>query len=236
MAKAQTIAGLAAGMPFRASLPAVFGVRIAELWSWSRYLPEAEKVQELHDMRIAAKRLRYCFEFYGPCFGKELRPALERFKKLQDFLGEIHDCDVWADKLKGELGDYLKALRRSAGELNDCAGAAADCLKPAAALRRQLAAPTTRGLLLMLSDVVRRRVKLHRDLLAYWDSLEQADFRGELISVVAKAASRQGALAEPPLQVAGAPTAAAEAAAIDTSVPADATSGAQGSDGPASDA
>ena len=53
------------------------------------------EVEALHDMRIAAKRLRYVLEVTGAC----LRPVRDDarcklVKELQDLLGEIHDCDV----------------------------------------------------------------------------------------------------------------------------------------------
>ena len=54
-------------------------------------------VEALHDMRIAAKRLRYVLELDRAV----LRPvrgdgASSTLKELQDLLGEIHDCDVHA--------------------------------------------------------------------------------------------------------------------------------------------
>lgn len=118
MAKAQIITGLNPAEPARASLPAVFDVRIAELWSWAEYLKDPQRVRELHDMRIAAKRLRYLFEIYAPCFSAELDEQLAQFKRLQNYLGEIHDCDVWVDYLRLRLDeafvdliDESKALR-----------------------------------------------------------------------------------------------------------------------------
>jgi hypothetical protein len=68
-------------------------------------------------------------------------------------------------------------------------------------LRRELASPAQRGMLVMLTDVSRRRLRLHRELRQYWTELEVEDFRGALISIVAKAASRQNALVAPLLHV-----------------------------------
>ena len=48
----------------------------------------------MHDMRIAAKRLRYVLELVGFCFGEVGAEAQSRARELQEVLGEIHDCDV----------------------------------------------------------------------------------------------------------------------------------------------
>src|SRR3954466_13954116 len=103
MARGKPIQGLDAAEQTRHNLPQIFSVRIAELWGYSRYLPFPQRVRELHDMRIAGQRLRYCFEFFAPCLGLRLKQPLEQFKKLQDYLGEIHDSDVWMDYLRSEL-------------------------------------------------------------------------------------------------------------------------------------
>jgi len=50
-----------------------------------------------HEMRIAAKKLRYVLEICNPAYEERLSASLKTSKKLQSLLGEIHDCDVWLD-------------------------------------------------------------------------------------------------------------------------------------------
>lgn len=69
--------------------------RLAELESFDSAVDHPERVEELHAMRIAAKRLRYTLEIFRPLVGEEAAGFVEKLKKLQDLLGEIHDCDVW---------------------------------------------------------------------------------------------------------------------------------------------
>ena len=61
--------------------------------------PGAAEAQ--HDMRIAAKRLRYVLEIVGPCFGPEAKAARRAARELQNVLGEIHDCDVLLPRAEG---------------------------------------------------------------------------------------------------------------------------------------
>ena len=52
-----------------------------------------------HEMRIAAKRLRYTIEVFKVLFDDELRADIQTMKGVQDLLGEMHDCDVWTETL-----------------------------------------------------------------------------------------------------------------------------------------
>ena len=53
----------------------------------------------MHDMRIAAKRLRYLLELVGFCLGEVGAEAQRRARELQEVLGEIHDCDVMLERI-----------------------------------------------------------------------------------------------------------------------------------------
>jgi hypothetical protein len=83
-------------------------VRLDEMLAFApRALDGKTKAQ--HDMRIAAKRLRYVLEVTGFCFGRPADTARRRARDLQDILGEIHDCDVMLPRVRG----HLKQLQRS---------------------------------------------------------------------------------------------------------------------------
>jgi len=69
-------------------------VRVDELRSFADRALRPDAARTQHDMRIAAKRLRYVLEATGFCFGRPAVTARRRAKDLQDLLGEIHDCDV----------------------------------------------------------------------------------------------------------------------------------------------
>jgi hypothetical protein len=188
MAKSAVIHGLDKAAPARYGLPAVFSIRINELYSWAPHMPYPERVTELHDMRIAAKRLRYCFEFFSPCFGKEVKGLLENFKKLQDYLGEIHDCDVWVDTLRAQLREASKETEKARRSLDKHTGASVGLGAEALVLQRAIARGPQPGLLAMIGEICKRRAGLYKDLLAFWAQLERSDFRGQLLAAVARAA------------------------------------------------
>ncbi|HAF61839.1 MAG TPA: hypothetical protein DCK95_05890 [Anaerolineaceae bacterium] len=65
--------------------------------SYEVFIHHAEKIHELHLMRIAAKKLRYTMEVFTPLYSDEMEPFLTIMKEIQQQLGEIRDCDVWLE-------------------------------------------------------------------------------------------------------------------------------------------
>ena len=83
---------------YQHSFQAVQG-RLEDFLAYDEIVFQPEKAQELHEMRIAAKWLRYTMEAFAPLYANELKPQLSAVRKAQDLLGEIHDCDVWLEFL-----------------------------------------------------------------------------------------------------------------------------------------
>ncbi len=56
-------------------------------------------IKELHQMRIEAKRLRYTMESFSAIYPEEFKSYIRNVKEIQEFTGNIHDCDVWCEFL-----------------------------------------------------------------------------------------------------------------------------------------
>lgn len=99
--KARTVEGLDPGGPLRGNASRIVQTRLDELRGFAddALAPDAGAAQ--HDMRIAAKRLRYVLEVVGPCIGEEAKAARDAAKQLQSVLGELHDCDLMLPKVEG---------------------------------------------------------------------------------------------------------------------------------------
>lgn len=69
--------------------------RLDDFLGYAEIVHQPEKVAELHEMRIAAKWLRYTMENFAPLYGGELKDWLNPVREMQEQLGDIHDCDVW---------------------------------------------------------------------------------------------------------------------------------------------
>jgi CHAD domain-containing protein len=70
-----------------------------DLLSYDAVVSQPEKVTELHEMRIRAKWLRYTLENFSALYAGELKEYLQVVRKVQEMLGDIHDCDVWNEVL-----------------------------------------------------------------------------------------------------------------------------------------
>ena len=73
--------------------------RLTELLPLQDALADIAAADRHHKLRIAAKRLRYTLEICDPAFDGALDAYVKHAKKLQTLLGELHDCDVWAEQL-----------------------------------------------------------------------------------------------------------------------------------------
>jgi CHAD domain-containing protein len=99
--------------PLRPNAARIVRIRLDELCSLAPAALEPSASTAQHDLRIAAKRLRYVLEIAGPCFGSEAKSARDAAKRLQGVLGEIHDCDVMLPRAAGieSLCDLLRTRR-----------------------------------------------------------------------------------------------------------------------------
>jgi CHAD domain-containing protein len=83
--------------------------RLKELEKLSNGLFNPFDVETLHEMRIAAKRLRYAIELFQQCWGNSIASYAKRAARLQTALGDLHDCDVWIES----FGKQIREARRN---------------------------------------------------------------------------------------------------------------------------
>lgn len=103
MAKPRPVTGLDPDKRLRPNARRVLAVRIDEVYSFDGLVADPANVRELHDLRIACKRLRYLLEIFAIAFDADLGPFVEEVRGLQVLLGDIHDCDVQVPMLEEHL-------------------------------------------------------------------------------------------------------------------------------------
>jgi hypothetical protein len=167
--KARRVKKLDPAAPLIENAARIIRVRLDELRSFVPAALEPRRSTEQHDMRIAAKRLRYILEATGFCFGKPAPTARRGARDLQDLLGELHDCDVMLPRIEAHLAE----LRRGDAEaVRERAGDAPD-LDPRLSAR----APhrtSYRGLEMLAVHVEARRKVLFDRFCEYWEEQQRA--------------------------------------------------------------
>ncbi len=94
MAKARPVAGLHPHASLARNAGAIVAVRVAEMFDFAHAIGDPAQDRDLHNMRIAAKRLRYTLEMFRPALTDDGPPLIDVVKELQERIGAIHDADV----------------------------------------------------------------------------------------------------------------------------------------------
>jgi CHAD domain-containing protein len=142
--------------------------RIDDLLSYTPYVHDPEAVTRHHEMRIAAKRLRYTLETFNRLYSGKLNRPVRTVRALQDALGQLHDCDVWIGYLPGFMQEPPE-------------------VESERALRRHIPGEARPGISGLLEDRKRERVRLYRAFVEMWDGLRDARFFATLQDQVAQA-------------------------------------------------
>jgi hypothetical protein len=180
MARARRVRGIRPGQTLGENARRVVAVRLAELLSWRGALDDPSLVAELHDMRIAAKRLRYALEMFEVCF-PEVKKPLKKLTDIQEDLGAIHDLDV----LTGMFRERLRALDAATEEeVVEIMGADVPLVAKVAGLRRLVAAqarePRRQGLLGLIGEKVAERRRLYGRFQERWAGAALDEFAAQV--------------------------------------------------------
>jgi CHAD domain-containing protein len=171
--KARSVKGLDPKAPLGDNAERIVRVRLDELTSFMPKAADPKQVVALHDMRIAAKRLRYILEVTGSSFGPYASGAVKMVKELQDLLGEIHDCDVQLP----EVAAFLEEL-----VVEDVAAAGAAPKDLAKAPNRR----TYAGLVALQVHLRARRNALFEQFLELWRDYERKGFAARLAFAISE--------------------------------------------------
>ena len=159
MAKPRQVAGVRPHKRVRPNARRILAVRIDEVWAYGDDVRDPGRVTELHDMRIAFKRLRYLLEIFDVAFAADLEPFIDEVKDLQDVLGDVHDCDVQVPLLEEHL-----AMLEVHGGVTDAGGGGDE--RP--------------GIRTLIARRRAQREQTYAAFLTEWDRLQREGFRGRL--------------------------------------------------------
>jgi CHAD domain-containing protein len=149
------------------------------------------EVRGLHNLRIAAKRLRYTLEIFEDVLPPACQAFADELAQIQDELGAVHDNDVMIALLRLCLGSedaglaYEQALVKAGRQKSK-----EKLLLPAALVAGVLdpdIAPNSRqryGLEQLLLKLTESREEHYGAFRRHWHQLQARDFRRELLDIL----------------------------------------------------
>jgi CHAD domain-containing protein len=103
MPKASEVRGLTAQDTTHEAAVKVLWTRFEDMWSFHVGVTKDFDEDDIHDMRVASRRLRTAMQTFRPCFPrKSYGRHYDRIKVLADLLGEVRDRDVLTKELQGD--------------------------------------------------------------------------------------------------------------------------------------
>jgi hypothetical protein len=191
VAKAKAISGLDCAAAVGLNARKIARFRLQEVYKWERYVDQPFEVQGLHNLRIAAKRLRYTFEIFEDVLPGACKTYAEELQRIQDELGLLHDSDVMIAMLRLCLGSqdsgtaYEMALARAGKQDTEQKftlppALVADVLDPAVTPD----ADERYGLEQLLARQQAVREDHYRTFRQHWYALKGRDFRREMLQTL----------------------------------------------------
>lgn len=95
------IKGLTNNITFKESAEIILKSRYYEVRKKARLYLQTDNIENLHELRISIRRLRYSLENFEICYSRKLhKSVLDNLKFMQDLIGEGRDLDVIEEKIR----------------------------------------------------------------------------------------------------------------------------------------
>jgi hypothetical protein len=193
MAKAKPLTGLDPHAPTGQNARNIARTRLEEMYNWAADVDAPYEVRGLHNLRIAAKRLRYTLEIFEDVLSPASQAIANELAQMQDELGALHDADVMIALLRLCLGseDAGGAYEQALVKAGKQKGKGKLLLRPAmvAAVLDTRAAPSAAeryGLEQLLLKHMQMREERYQGFRQHWYHLQARDFRREILDCLSE--------------------------------------------------
>lgn len=183
MAKARKVKGIQCSASVVDNARKIIEVRLQEMLFFGKHAGDPERIEEIHNLRIAAKRLRYTLEMFRFAFPKKLNGMIAEVKEIQEHIGDMRDADVMIARVS-EILDRETAERSE--RLNEVAQAT---MRGTPAQRHQriksaVGSPKFArdevALYTMIAFRAQERDEAYDRFVRTWERLEATDFANRL--------------------------------------------------------
>lgn len=179
MAKARKIKGIRCDDPVLANARKIIDVRLEEMLEFGKHAHDPSRIEEIHNLRIAAKRLRYTLEMFRFAFPKKLGSLISEVKEVQEHIGDMRDADVMIERVAGILDSERTARAerlRQIAEATTRGTPAQRHQRIKSAVNGPTFARDEIALFTMIAYRAQERDEAYDRFVRHWERLEATDF------------------------------------------------------------
>ena len=165
----------------------IIDVRLREMLSFGEHVGDPQKIDEIHNLRIAAKRLRYTLEMFRFAFPKELADLVDEVKQVQEHIGDMRDADVMIERVNQILAreNAARAERLQQIAMATSRGTVSQRhLRIRSAASAPKAARDEVALYTLIAHRAGERDEAYLQFVTAWERFESTDFAGRLRRLV----------------------------------------------------
>jgi CHAD domain len=184
MARGGRVKGIRTKAPLQENAQRIIAFRLAELVSWRHATADPGAIIDLHNLRIAAKRLRYALEIFELCF-PAVKPMLQKLTDLQESVGDIHDLDVLVEIIRERLRHVDGDMEKSAVKIMQASATASERSNQLRQLLYAQARDRQRlGLIGLLGDYIAARETQYAKFQKHWGGVAMDSFEADLLGAI----------------------------------------------------
>lgn len=191
MAKAKSLIELDPNAPTGQNARRIAHIRLDEMYEWASNVDNPYEVRGLHNLRIAAKRLRYTLEIFEDVLPPACQAIANELAQMQDELGALHDSDVMIALLRLCMGGEDAGVAYELALVNAGKQKSKDklLLKPSliATVLDPEVAPSAEqryGLEYLSRRQLYAREEQYQVFRQHWYQLQARDFRREILDIL----------------------------------------------------
>ncbi len=185
MAKARILTNLVPQAPTAHNARLIVRERVDEFYSCAKNIDTNKSTLDLHDLRIAAKRVRYTLEVFADFLPTESKTFINELTTLQDELGALHDSEVMLALLRLLLAAHEQRTPSSTRKLllsKDLISLFHNPSSPPG--RREL-----EGLRVCMYQQEQRREQCYSAFRRHWEQIEEHQLHEKILAMLANPAS-----------------------------------------------
>ncbi|MGH9176599.1 MAG: CHAD domain-containing protein [Vicinamibacterales bacterium] len=179
MVKAKAVKGIRCGRPVIENARLIIETRLDEMLSFAPWVDKIANIEEIHNLRIAAKRLRYSLELFRFALPPTAGGLIGEVKEIQEHIGNMRDADVMIGRVT-ELMSF--DARQRANRLLEIAtaGESGTVAQRSQRLRSAMASKATSrdeiSFLTLIAHRADNRDLAYQRFIAAWRRLLETDF------------------------------------------------------------